>query len=64
MPTDDFFQQTDLAELSPDEATATHEELQKAWAKDFPREMRIAIARCRNNMGHPNGTTLAKMIYD
>eukprot|EP00969_Alexandrium_andersonii_P171704 7590182-Alexandrium_andersonii.AAC.1 len=26
--------------------------------------MRIAIARCHNNMGHPNGTTLAKMIYD
>ena len=36
----------------------------REWRQEFPEKMRRAIIRIHTNLGHPQNSTLAKMISD
>ena len=53
--------------LDDEETTALpseEDESMREWRQEFPEKMRRAIIRIHTNLGHPQNSTLAKMISD
>ena len=53
--------------LDDEEATAfpsEEDEAMREWRQEFPEQTRREITRIHTNLGHPQNSTLAKMITD
>ena len=53
--------------LDDEEATtfpSEEDEAMREWRQEFPEQLRRAIGRIHTNLGHPQNSTLAKMISD
>ena len=52
--------------LDDEQATAfpSEDEAMREWRQEFPEQTRRAIIRIHTNLGHPQNSTLAKMISD
>ena len=53
--------------LDDEEATAfpsEEDEAMREWRQEFPEQLRRVIVRIHTNLGHPQNSTLAKMISD